>query len=430
MCAPAMDVRPLKGLGLALALALGAAGLFAAVQARRAAGPASPPEPPAAAAAGRAAAPSVSGMATPAGPTFFVLGVWTQSADMMGVWKDRGVNTLVEVPEGHEARAWIRAADDWGLYQIRRPSPDLAADLKDRRLLAWATTDEPSDKSRGVLTYGQVREDPAAVEREAAPWRAAARAAGRYVPIWTNHVGPHIYPDWARDNALMHDYMEGPESDWLAGDAYPIEGGESFVIASNDGYASTTQGIILDRQRAWSGGKPAMAFIGTSAFAAGGPQPTAAQFNAMAWSSVIHGAVGVVYFPVQFTPSWSFDATPPEMARAIASFDRRIAALDGVLMDRARGGRTPFTLHRSAAPGAAPREGQLPYPFEAAEIPTAQGPYRIILNLAAVDQVLDRPDWGLNKAVFRPYEARIGPPARDGRPQASSENAQLGGGDE
>ncbi|HEY3949386.1 hypothetical protein, partial [Phenylobacterium sp.] len=67
----------------------------------------------------------------PAGPRFFVLGVWVQSVAQMDAWKARGVNTMVEVPQGHDIAAWARAADQRGLYQIRHPSPDLAADLKD-----------------------------------------------------------------------------------------------------------------------------------------------------------------------------------------------------------------------------------------------------------------------------------------------------------
>ncbi|HEY3947553.1 hypothetical protein, partial [Phenylobacterium sp.] len=274
-------------------------------------------------------------------------------------------------------------------------------------LLAWATDDEPSDHRRLKFDYGGVAQDPADVVRQAAPWRAAARAAGRAIPIWTNHVGPHIYPDWARNNALMQDYMRGPASDWLSADSYPPQEGRPVVIRTADGYASTTQGVILDRQRAWSGGKPAMAIIGTSAFRPLLAVPTPEQFRAMAWSAVIHGAVGIVYFPVRLPPSWSFDATPPALVQAVVAFDRRIASLQDVLVDAKVGGRRPYTLWRSANPGAAPTAGQLPYPFEASEIATPKGPFRIVLNLSDKPQTLDRPRWGLARANFRPYEARM-----------------------
>jgi hypothetical protein len=348
----------------------------------------------------------MSDQATASGPKFFVLGAFVQSAWMMDSWKARGINTLVEAPEGHDVLQWAQAADSRGLFQIRRPSSDLNFDINDRYLLAWSTRDEPSD-TRSTLSYGVVAQDPAEVAQEAAPWRAAAQSQGKFVPIWTNHVGTHIYPDWARGNALMYDYMQGAESDWLSSDAYPIQSGQAFVIQSNDGYTSTTQGITLDRQIAWSAGKPTMAFIGTSAFNDGVPTPTAAQFNAMAWSSVIHGAVGVTYFPVDFSP-WTWDATPPALVEAMTAFHREIAQIDRILMNEVSGGRDPYTIYRSANPGAAPAERQLPYPFEASEIASEQGVFRIILNLSGQQQVLNKPEWGLSNVVFQPYAVQKG----------------------
>ena len=55
--------------------------------------PANAVEPPAAAAAAH-------------GPTTFVLGVWMQPVGSMDAWKARGVNTVVEIPQGHDAVAW------------------------------------------------------------------------------------------------------------------------------------------------------------------------------------------------------------------------------------------------------------------------------------------------------------------------------------
>jgi hypothetical protein len=348
----------------------------------------------------------VSDQATALGPKFFVLGAFVQASWMMDTWKARGINTLVEAPQGHDVLQWAQAADSAGLYQIRHASSDLHFDVNDPHLLAWATQDEPSNTT-STLDYGVVSEDPAEVAQEAAPWRAAAQAEGKFVPVWTNHVAGHIYPDWAQTNVLMHDYMQGAESDWLSADSYPIQEHQPFVLQSNDGYTSTTQGITLDRQAAWSGGKPVMAFIGTSAYSDSNAVPTASQFNAMAWSSVIHGATGITYFPVDLSP-WSFDATPPDLVQAMTTFDQEIASIDKILMNETAGGRDPFTIFRSANPGVAPHDGQLPYPFEATEIQTEQGPYRIILNLSDQDQVLNKPEWGLSNVTFHAYEVHKG----------------------
>jgi len=179
-----------------------------------------------------------------------------------------------------------------------------------------------------------------------------------------------------------------------------------MVIRAAEGYVSTTQGVIIDRQRAWSRGKPVMTILAVSAFQPGIGIPTLDKFRAMAWSSVIHGAVGVIYFPVRLPPAWSFAATPPELVRAITDFDRQVNGLQAVLVDSQAGGRRPFILWRSADDGAAPTAGQLPYPFEASEIPTAKGPFRIVLNLTDRPQTLDRPAWGLAHAVFQAYEVK------------------------
>ncbi len=345
-------------------------------------------------------------LATLLGPTFFVLGVWVQPAEMMDSWKARGVNTVVEVPQGHDAFQWAKAASSKGLYEIREASSDLGFDIRDAHLLAWSTSDEPSD-NKLRLDYGWVRQDPVQVLKQAAPWRAAAKAQGRFIPIWTNHVGPHISPNWAQKNVLMHDYMAGPMSDWLAADSYPIQGRQAFVVQSNDGYTSTVQGLVVDRQVAWSSGKPVMTFIGTSAFNNNSRAPSSAQFKVMAWSAVVHGATGVIYFPVHFDP-WSFDATPPALAQALTAFDKDVTSIEQVLINPTAGGRRPSTVFRSANPGVAPSRFQLPYPFEATEIATAKGPYRIVINLSDKDAVLMRPEWGLTGASFGGYEVRKG----------------------
>ena len=112
---------------------------------------------------------------------------------------------------------------------------------------------------------------------------------------------------------------------------------------------------------------------------------------------------------MQFTPNWSFDVTPRELVQAITSFDRRIGAMNDILMDRRSGGRSPYTLFRSANPGERPGAGQLPYPFEATEIATPHGPFRIVLNLSQKSQALNRPEWGMNQVVLPSYSVWMSP---------------------
>jgi hypothetical protein len=352
---------------------------------------------------------------TPLGPKFFVLGTYVQADFTMPTWKARGINTLVEVPQGWDVDQWSFAAASNGLHMIRAPSSNLQSDLNNRWLLAWSQPDEPSNTNDGIVDYGHVACDPATLQQMVQPWRDAAAAANTYMPVWVNHIANHIVPAWATNSAIMHDYMQGPESDWLSSDAYQIQQRQPLLMSA-DGYTSTVQGVAADRQSAWSldplsngpyqtHSKPVMSFIGTSAYGGSGmPVPTTGQFNAEAWSSVIHGATGVIYFPVKLSP-WEWDATPPLLVDALTSFNHEITAINDIVIDTTNGGSRPHHIYRSANPRTAPTGDQLPYPFEATEISAPNGAtYRIVLNLSDKSQVLDKPDWGLANATFAPFE--------------------------
>jgi hypothetical protein len=184
-------------------------------------------------------------------------------------------------------------------------------------------------------------------------------------------------------------------------------------------YTSTNQGVALDRQIAWStdatwtSGKPAMTFIGTSEIVRDvTPAPTESEFNVQAWSSVIHGATGVIYFPVQLPDAqgqgWQFDATPPDLVDALTSFDHEIAAIDDIVIDPTSGARTEYTVFRSSPMNTGTATGQLPYPFEATSIETDNGSYKIILNMSGSRQTLTSDALGLKGAIFAPYEVMKG----------------------
>jgi hypothetical protein len=68
----------------------------------------------------------------------FPIGVYVQAPDNFGLWKSRGVNTMVVVPDGNSETAWNKAAIRDGLYEIRAPASNPASDVGDKNLLAWA----------------------------------------------------------------------------------------------------------------------------------------------------------------------------------------------------------------------------------------------------------------------------------------------------
>jgi len=335
-----------------------------------------------------------------------VLGVYSQTTSMFDTWQDRGINTLFETNEGANVDQWSAAAEQRGLYMIRHPSSNLQDDLNNPYLLAWAQPDEPSNTS-STVDYGKVAYDPAEIEAIAAPWRAAADAAGIYMPVVASHVGTHIFPTWADNSAIMHDYMEGSESDWLNNDSYPIQFGRNMLYDAGD-YTSTEMGISTYKQVEWSDGKSVMTFLATSPFDSGQDVPTPAQLKAQAWSAIINGSEGILYFTFGLTPTFDWDASPPELVAAMTELNQDIASIDSILMSETTGGRDPYTVFHAANQGAQPKTGQLPFPFEAAEIQNEQGTYRIILNLSDKPAVLDKPEWNLDNVTFAPYEVKKG----------------------
>ena len=55
---------------------------------------------------------------------FFPIGVFGQPANMLETWRDRGCNTMLEIPQGQDQAAWDLEAQRLGLRMIRRPIAD------------------------------------------------------------------------------------------------------------------------------------------------------------------------------------------------------------------------------------------------------------------------------------------------------------------
>jgi hypothetical protein len=79
---------------------------------------------------------------------FFPVGVFSQPSTSFEKWKSRGINTILEVPQNHDALEWDSAAKRAGLKIIRRPLSDPKADIGRKDLLAWSQWDEPDAAGR------------------------------------------------------------------------------------------------------------------------------------------------------------------------------------------------------------------------------------------------------------------------------------------
>ena len=93
--------------------------------------------------------------------TFFPIGVETQTNDDsvttcdFECWKNRGINTLVNVPVGADEADWDFSARLDGLKEIRPPSSNIIADASDPALIGWAQPDEPDVEKNSACGYSK-----------------------------------------------------------------------------------------------------------------------------------------------------------------------------------------------------------------------------------------------------------------------------------
>jgi hypothetical protein len=278
----------------------------------------------------------------------FPIGAYVQAPANFGMWKGRGVNTMVVVPDGNSEKAWNRAAVRDGLYEIRAPAGNPSTDVSNRNLLAWALPDEPDDVTSQV-PYSKIQRT----------YRAWKRIDPR-VPVYINFNGQFNQHDVTTDAAgasWYHQYVKG--ANWITSDLYPVNSGQS------DDLEVIGQEVTQLRQLA--GSRPVFVFIESGAFAAGNPVITPDQFRGEVWEAIIHGARGIFYFPVQVTPHFKYDVTPPAVAAEMTRQDATITKLAGVL----QGTINPRPVSATA-----------PSPLQVAWRSSAGHSYFFVLNLS------------------------------------------------
>jgi hypothetical protein len=279
---------------------------------------------------------------------FFPIGAYVQPSANFGLWKSRGVNTMVIVPQGSSERAWNRAAVQDGLYEIRAPASNPARDIGDKHLLAWALPDQPDDITSQI--------SHASIAQTYRAWKRVDPV----LPVYINFNGQFNQYDLqtkASGPAWYQQYVQG--ANWISSDLYPVNSGDGKDLGSI--------GQEVTELRQISGSKPVFVFIESGAFDAGNPVITPDQFRGEVWEAIIHGARGIFYFPVQVSPSFQFDVTPPAVAAEMTQQDTTISKLASVL----QGTIDPRSLGATA-----------PSPFQVAWRSSSGHSYFFVLNLS------------------------------------------------
>jgi hypothetical protein len=265
--------------------------------------------------------------------SFFPIGVYYQPADAVGTtsfagWAARGVNTLIgyEPQSGDPTPVTIdqysQAAVNAGMYMIREPRSNPAADIGQANLLAWLQPDEPEGNGVPAST----------LQNNYNTWQAA----DPNMPVMVNFDGSRIV-GWqgGLSQANYAPYIQA--ADLLSEDIYPVTGWLNPGALNIVGQAvSTLQAYTSNTNNGVT--KPIMAIIETSnqrLFADSEPQwaetgVTPGQFRAELWDALIHGAKAITYFPQSFN-SFRYDATPIDVAAEMTRQDTIIEGLAPVL---------------------------------------------------------------------------------------------------
>jgi hypothetical protein len=244
---------------------------------------------------------------------FFPLAVDFQPPSMFGIWKSRGVNTVIRVPAGTDPEQWTSAANALGLKMIRAPRADPELDNAEPNLLAFAGPDEPD--LNGC--------DPGCVGEQYRRLKAIAPTK----PYLLNVAGSSVLsqfptgdPQACSDASCIMRYVRA--TDWVSHDVYP----------ANAGLPLATIGDILDRLRRWSDRRPQFAYIEAADYDGDGRGPTPDQFRGEIWEAIIHGARGISYFVVDANrPAERPDALPPGIVSEMRTQNAKITRLTDVL---------------------------------------------------------------------------------------------------
>ncbi len=289
-----------------------------------------------AAAATQAFAGSVPTPSQSVSADFFPIGVFSQPTSSFAKWQSRGVNTVVawEAEGGnYNIDQWSAAARAAGLYMIRQPSANLAADNVDSHLLAFLQPDEPEINQNS----------PASLQATYAALKSAAPSK----PVWLNLSGGWV-AGWQGNlnKSTYQPYLAA--ADWVSADIYPVTGW------NNPGMINIV-GKTVARLTDYSGGKPAFAFIETSnqqlPWVPNERGVSSAEFRGEVWDSIINGAKGIVYFPQQIS-GFNFDGTPSEVQSEMTKQDGVISKLARVLNSERNPSGTSITASNAAIEGS------------------------------------------------------------------------------
>lgn len=231
----------------------------------------------------------------------FIVAVDQQPWDSFSKWKSLGVNTVLDVPEGHDIKQWSDAAEKIGMFQMRHPL-DLATDYATYpHLIAYTHDDEPDLKGTlaSVLLANKLK------------------AAAVPLPWFVNFDGSRVLGIQPKVSASTYPEL-CQAANWFSNDIYPVSGWDNNIDLFKVGDA-------IDAVKIASADGVQFAYVEMSRQACpwlpnGGREPTPDEISCIIRQCRSHGVKGIILFPLKPFQGFAFDSSSPAAKNCVAGW--------------------------------------------------------------------------------------------------------------
>lgn len=261
-------------------------------------------------------------------PDLFPIAVWLQEPVMAAKYKAAGFNLFVGLWEGPTDKQLSELSAS-GMPVICDQNATGLRHKNDPTIVGWMHQDEPDNAQAAKDAVGKDTWGPCVPPQDIVAKFRAFKAVDPSRPVLLN-LGQGVANDqWiGRGNGAKLDdyktYVQG--CDIASFDVYPVAG-----LGDPGKIALISKG--LDRLEAWSAGTKRIWNCLECTAISGKAKATPEQVQAEAWSAIIHGSRGLIYFVHQFEPRFNEHALldDPAMLASVTALNRRISGFATIL---------------------------------------------------------------------------------------------------
>jgi hypothetical protein len=261
---------------------------------------------------------------------FFPIAVWLQNPRQAAKYKAAGFNLYVGLWKG-PTEEQLSALSKAGMRVVCEQNVVGLQHRADPIIYGWMHQDEPDNAQASKDADGKPTWGPCVPPNQIVDKYRAMKAADPSRPVLLN-LGQGVANDqWiGRGNGSSlsdyETYVKG--GDIVSFDIYPVAG-------LGDPGKLNLVGKGIDRLRRWCQRKQRIWNCLECTAISGKSKPSPAQVKAEAWSAIIHGSRGLIFFVHQFEPAFNEHAIldDPEMLRSVTSLNEQIQSLAPVLLN-------------------------------------------------------------------------------------------------